>query len=172
MPMQTRSMTRRGQEYADDYDYDYYDEQCNGHDYCGCGLCQIHPKKELCGCSECQVTRKCPTYCHQCSLNIERLVAKYAKNNTKYQKILKSLDFPRDIRSNRLRMINAIKFFLNIIENFVNADLNNFVYCYDMTQYCEVLCPQCQNFYREHSDIESTQKRVSRFRWSRSCSEL
>ena len=31
-----------------------------------------------------------------------------------------------------------------------------------MTQYCEVLCPQCQDFYREHRDIESTQKRVSR----------
>lgn len=186
MPVQTRSMTRRSQSQEDDYnepealscscglchlpgndvdydndDYNYY-EDCNGHDYCKCVLCQKYPKREPCGCDECQLARKLPTYCHQCSLNIDTLVSKYITNNTKYQAMHKSIEFPRDMRSNRQRMINAIKYFVNIVETFSDANLKKFVCSYNMTQYCEVLCPECQDFYQKYFNIDAIKTRISR----------
>jgi hypothetical protein len=145
----------------DDYD-DYYDTNCNGHDYCGCKVCHIHPNREPCSCSYCQLNRKLPTYCHQCSFNIERLVAKYTNKDTKYQKILKSVDFPRAMRSNEKCLIKCIKYLLQIVDNYGGIDISLFVNSDDMTKYCEVLCPKCQAFYREHSDVDAIRNRLSR----------
>lgn len=153
MPVQTRSMTHAAAQYNAGYPiFHGYDEDDYNEDE-----------------DELNFNKCLYQYCHQCSLNAEKALCEYIKDNKKYQDMEKSLNFTRYLRSNQKTFVTYLKYLTRLIDIDIVSDK---IFIQGIQQREDILCPDCHDKYTENFSKSQTQNRVKRLYKSNLVSRL